>query len=162
MVTIEMIDELRKRVNVSFEDARDALEKCDCDVLEAIIYLEKNGKTSSWKNTFKEVTNQDTSDMKRDFKNWFDKILKLGNNNRLIVRKKANILVNVPLTVVVIGLVVGFYVVIPLLLLAVFTGHRIEFAGIDVSKTKANSYSEKVEDAVKEFKVELNKKERDK
>jgi len=27
MITIEMIDELRKRVDVSFEDARDALEK---------------------------------------------------------------------------------------------------------------------------------------
>ena len=40
-VNLELIDELRKRANVSYEDARDALEKCNGDMVEALIYLEK-------------------------------------------------------------------------------------------------------------------------
>lgn len=41
MITIEQIDELRKRLDVSYEEAKEALEACNGDMLEAIIYLEK-------------------------------------------------------------------------------------------------------------------------
>ena len=46
-VKLELIDELRKRANVSYEDAKDALEKCNGDIVEALIYLEKQNKTKT-------------------------------------------------------------------------------------------------------------------
>ena len=46
-VSIEQVEKLRERTNVSYEEARDALQTSDGDILEAIIALEKEGKTAS-------------------------------------------------------------------------------------------------------------------
>jgi NACalpha-BTF3-like transcription factor len=43
-VTLEMIDELRSRVNVTYEEAKEALENNEGDIVQAIIELEKNKK----------------------------------------------------------------------------------------------------------------------
>ncbi len=40
-VTLEQIDELRNRVNVSYEEAKSTLEKNDGDLIKSIIELEK-------------------------------------------------------------------------------------------------------------------------
>lgn len=45
-VTIEQVEKLQERANVSYEEAKDALEKCEGDILEALIMLEKDGKTA--------------------------------------------------------------------------------------------------------------------
>jgi hypothetical protein len=45
MATIEMVEKLRERARVSYEDAKLALDACGGDMLEAVIYLEKQGKT---------------------------------------------------------------------------------------------------------------------
>lgn len=45
-ITIEQVEKLRERANVSYEEARAALEKADGDLLEAMILLEREGKTS--------------------------------------------------------------------------------------------------------------------
>lgn len=44
MITIEQVEELRKRVNVSYEEAKLALEEVNGDILEAVINLEKKNK----------------------------------------------------------------------------------------------------------------------
>ncbi|MDR2487794.1 MAG: hypothetical protein LBD12_07495, partial [Clostridiales Family XIII bacterium] len=44
-VTLEQIDALKKRANVSYEEARAALEGTEGDLLEALIILEREGKT---------------------------------------------------------------------------------------------------------------------
>lgn len=44
-VTIEQVEKLQQRANVSYEEAKSALENCDGDILEALIMLEKEGKT---------------------------------------------------------------------------------------------------------------------
>ncbi len=40
-VTLEQIDELRNRVNVSYEEAKSTLEKNDGDLIKSIIELER-------------------------------------------------------------------------------------------------------------------------
>ncbi len=64
---------------------------------------------------------------------------------------------NIPLTFLAIATVFAFYIVIPLLLVALFTGHKITFQGKDVEKTCVNDYSTKVENTVNDIKVELRK-----
>ena len=44
MITIEQVDKLKKRANISYEDAKAALEATEGDLLEAVIYLEREGK----------------------------------------------------------------------------------------------------------------------
>jgi NACalpha-BTF3-like transcription factor len=43
-VSLELIEILRERANISYEEAKEALEKCNNDVVEALIYLEKQDK----------------------------------------------------------------------------------------------------------------------
>ena len=44
MASIEMVDKLRSRTGVTYEEAREALDNSQSDMLDALIWLEKNGK----------------------------------------------------------------------------------------------------------------------
>ena len=39
-ITLEQIDLIMKRANVTYTEAKEALEKCGGDTVEALIYLE--------------------------------------------------------------------------------------------------------------------------
>jgi hypothetical protein len=151
-ITIEMVDEVLKRVNVSIEDAAEALELNNCDVLSAIIYLEKNKKvrTSSKEKFEKNIDNTCNS-----LTSWLKKIIHLGNTNYIVIRKDEKIISNLSITITSITLIFGFYVVIPLLILAMLTGHQITFEGSELEKTQANKYSKKIQEEINEIKEKL-------
>ena len=44
MDNFEKVEKLRQHANVSYEEAKEALERSDWDILDAMIYLEKTGK----------------------------------------------------------------------------------------------------------------------
>lgn len=41
MITLEQVEKLRKRANISYDEAKKALEETNGDILQAIINLEK-------------------------------------------------------------------------------------------------------------------------
>ncbi|MDE6420210.1 MAG: UBA/TS-N domain protein, partial [Lachnospiraceae bacterium] len=45
MENYEKVEKLRERANVSYEEAKEALENNNWDILDAMIALEKSGKT---------------------------------------------------------------------------------------------------------------------
>ena len=47
MDKLEKVEKLRERANVSYEDARTALEENGWDLLDAMVALEKSGKTDA-------------------------------------------------------------------------------------------------------------------
>ena len=47
MDKLEKVEKLREKTGVSYEDAKNALEACDYDLLDAIIYLEKLDKVKA-------------------------------------------------------------------------------------------------------------------
>ena len=44
MTNFEMVETLREKANVTYEEARDALEAANWDLLDAMLLLEKEGK----------------------------------------------------------------------------------------------------------------------
>ncbi len=44
MVTLEQVEKLREKTNISYDEAKAALEKTNGDILEAIINLEKENR----------------------------------------------------------------------------------------------------------------------
>lgn len=44
MEQLEKVEKLRERADVSYEEAKEALEACDWDLLDAMVWLEKEGK----------------------------------------------------------------------------------------------------------------------
>ena len=57
----EMVEKLRTKANVSYEEAKAALEKTDWDVLDALVLLEGEGKVSDGQPAA-EYTTQDKGD----------------------------------------------------------------------------------------------------
>ena len=47
MEFFEKVEALREKANVSYEVAKEAMEACNYDMLDAMIYLEKQGKVNS-------------------------------------------------------------------------------------------------------------------
>ncbi|WP_034849582.1 DUF4342 domain-containing protein [Clostridium hydrogeniformans] len=155
MITIEQIDELRKRVNVSYEDAKEALENSNEDILEAILYLEKNGKIK------KEEENKDNgesfSKVACGFIGWCKKWIKKGNRNYLTVTKRDNVILKLSLTISAIIIIIAPYISIPLLILALFTGHKFRVHGEDVDNTKVNDTLNKMSNTADHIKEEFVK-----
>lgn len=124
-VTLEQIDELRNRVNVSYEEAKATLEKNDGDLIKSIIELEKKkGKKTEYKGSFTSITNRLLS-------------LKLSVKNQ-----EGNILLDMPLILILLVFMMAFWVVIFGLILAVLTSCKIKIyrakSSINVDGIKKN------------------------
>lgn len=136
MDKLKLVDRLREKANISYEEAKIALENSNWDILEAMLYLEKHGKVNSpsvsifYSNEYSESyteheethnnddnINSDNSKSKDNFEGIFEAICKVidtGNNIFLQVKKSNRVLVKIPLTVVVVLLFFAFWVIIPL------------------------------------------------
>lgn len=110
-VNLEKIDMLRERVNVSYNEAKEALEKFDGDIVDAIVYLEKD---KNYQTTKKDFSGQ--------AKTFFEKV----NQWKLVVMKKDQTLLNLNLVISTIFALFAFPFTLLMIALALFTGHRIK------------------------------------
>jgi hypothetical protein len=152
-ITLEQIDELRKRANVSFEDARDALEKCDGDLVQALVYLEKNGKIKSTA----------ACEPKESLWDKFKALVKRGNNTRFIIWKKERTILNLSVTLSIIIAILAFHISVIGLLIALILGFRFKFEksngeGLKVNET-FDKMHEDMENIKKKFAVDVLNKE---
>jgi len=123
-VTLEQIDELRKRVNVSYEEAKKTLEKNDGDLIKSIIELEKKKGSKDQK--------------KGGFTNAANKLLALKLS---IKNRDGDTILNVPVVIVLLTFLMSFWTVIILLALALVTSCQINvyrYKGINVNNIKKN------------------------
>lgn len=107
-ITLEKVDKVRERTNVSYADAKYALEQCDGDVLDAIIYLENIKATSEKENK------EGKYESFEEFKTYLKELIKKGNVTRIRIRKDERVIVDVPVNAGIAAGVIG--VVIPPLL----------------------------------------------
>lgn len=144
-VRLENIDELIKRTNVGYEDAKEALENCNDDILEALIYLEKQNKIKSGAANQKEYSLWDK----------IKKLIKKGNETRFIIKKRDSIVLSMPVTAAVIITIIVPYIVGVALVIALITGHRLKFESKNTDTTKVNEVLSKVSDTVDTAKKKL-------
>lgn len=149
-VNLELIEMLRERANISYEEAKEALEKCNNDVVDALIYLEKQDKIK---------TPQNETCCKSGFWATVKKLVKTCNITKLIISKNGNIIIDLPLTIVILVTILMPPLTIIGLLAALFTKHkiRLEKPGceyMEINKTldnmssAASKVSEQVKDAI--------------
>jgi len=180
MITIEQVEELRKRVHVSYEDAKAALEEANGDILEAIIILERENKIAppegggfySTKNhqdhvnsnDINEESNKDKyynnsrvsfSDLLKKFFNLCKKILEKGNKNNFEVLKNGNVEMTIPVTILAILVLFFFWITVPIIVLGLFLGYRYAFSGPDLGKENINSVMDSVANVAENIKKEV-------
>ncbi len=168
MVTFEQVEKLRQKTNISYEEAKKALEETNGDLLEAVINLERQNritppKTGGYYNSKEEVarekevfSSEKTTSRKEksslgdnitSFFKWLGSIIHKGNINNFEVIKDGQRIMMLPLTALVILLLFAFWVVIPLVVIGLIFGYRFQFSGPDLDKTGANQAMNKVSDA---------------
>ena len=108
-VTIDKIDLLRERTNITYSEAQEILEKFDGNVVEALISLENNNKTLKASNINYNTNNnyqhqrrhhqqrQDYSKHKDTAMKWLKKL----HTTYLAISKRGKSIINLPLTIAI-------------------------------------------------------------
>jgi len=116
-INLETIDALRERTQVSYSKAKEALENSNGDLVEAIIYLEAKGYTSTKNN------NEKKGEFKKNTKSFFKKM----NRINFDLLKKGKTTLRLPLAIFLLTLLLAFPFVVMGLLIAIALGYKIEF-----------------------------------
>ncbi|AOR22994.1 DUF4342 domain-containing protein [Clostridium taeniosporum] len=155
-ITLEKVDMIIERTGVSYALAKQALEECDGDVLEALIYLEdsmKNEENVEY-NIHDDKENMNIEELKYFIKDLIHK----GNITRIKIKKEDTELVDIPVNA---GIAAGVIaVLIPPILVAgviaaVATKITIEITKEDGSVEIINKYVSKVSNEVKDKAVDI-------
>ena len=174
-ITLEKVEMVRERTNISYEKAKQALEVCEGDVLEALIYIEKTqGILNDNNEPSKDQEENKTPISMEELKAWFKQIIEKGNVTRIKIKKDDTELIDIPVNAGIAAGVVA--IIIPQILAvgviaAIATQITIEITKEDGSveiinkqiskvandvKNKANDFAEKVKSKVNEMKKDSN------
>lgn len=124
-ITLEQIDLIMQRTHATYSEAKEALEHCNGDIVEALLYLEKASKIKTTK------TNSSTD----SFATFVNKL----NATTFIMRKKDHVYVDVPLSVALIIIILTCHVSLAGLLISLIMGIRIDIHGENDLAQKINS-----------------------
>ena len=184
MTDFEKAEKLREKADISFAEAKEALDKNGGDILDAMIYLERQGKSTipAGGGYFSGVgttalKNQDAyggedsresdksggesfSDTMKRFGRFCMKVLTMGVTNFLDAAKGGDLIFSCPMIAVVFLLVFFFWITVPLFILSLFFGFRYRFRGPDLDRDSVNSVMDSAtdvaEDVKKSFKEHKN------
>ncbi len=141
MVTIEQIDEFRKRTNSSYGDAKYFLEKNQGDLLEAIIDFERTRAGKS--HGFQQKKNKD------DFSKVFAEILQKGFDYRIFVEDKNSTLFSFP--VIFLILLIPVWIIILLFFIFLYIlGYRFSIRNVKNRNIDVNSFFQNINNKMKE------------
>ncbi len=177
MATLDQVEKLREKANVSFEEARGALDASGGDLLEALIYLEKQGKVippvgggyyssesagGDEKEKFydacksQEKHGESFSDMWKRFGRFCVNVINKGNNNFFEAERNGDIIISCPVTVLVLLLIFIFWIIVPLVIIGLFFGFRYHFRGQDLGKESVNRMMDSATDTAEGIKRSFN------
>ncbi|MDR3541325.1 MAG: ubiquitin [Desulfosporosinus sp.] len=181
MTTLEQVEKLRAMANVSYDEARAALDAANGDLLQAIIDLEKQGKVSApsgggyyssektiaageeaykkncWEKENRNCNGGETfiSLLKKFGKLCF-KMLRKSTTNYFEVLKGEQSKASVPVIALVLLLIFAFGVTVPLLIIGLFFGLRYRFNGPDFSGNTINDAMNNAANAAENLKKSMN------
>ncbi len=96
MNELDKVDAIRERTGVSYRTAKEALDRADGDVVSALINLEEEtAEGQTWQKQIKVTGNELVQKV--------ESLIQQGNVRRIIVRHQGRTLMEIPVTVGVIG-----------------------------------------------------------
>ena len=165
-ITIESIDQFMERVpGATYAEVREALIKSDGDVIDAIILLQENSteKENKNKKTFEEVFGKDSDKIKEEI----TELLRKSNVIRIVIEKNGKIIMNIPITVGVVGVVFAPILTLIGLSASVLAKYRKKIENEDegtivdlgeFSEEKLNIIKDMVSSATKDVKQAVDKR----
>lgn len=162
----KLVDKLMENTGISYEEAKEALEANGWDILEAMLYLEQRGRikkpaqgifyTNDYQedyygdrqaNITKVEEKRNSSRGKNDFNGFFEaacRVIDVCNNIFLAIKRNDRVFLKLPLTVLIVLLLFGFWIILPLMIIGLFFD-------IEYFATSKGIYEDKIEEANKVF-----------
>lgn len=180
MEDYKLVEKLKNEANISYEEAKIALEKSNWDILDAFVYLEEKGKvqkpsvgifyTNEYKKNHKNslVTNNKNkgnnyNNTKKDngFEGIFVKVCRIidtCNNIFFEIKKENKIFLKIPVTVIIVLLIFAFGIVIPLYIVGLFFDFEFSLLGNRAQINKINHVLKVISENVKKVKGKLKRR----
>lgn len=164
---IEMVEKLRQKANISYEEAKAALEANNWDLLDAMIALEKQGKVHDDPSTYSTADKAEDAkyqpvnatasakDKNDGFHNFWESCKEIFHKswvNKFCVSKNGVHAVEMPIILFIALLIFGFWIVLPLMIIGLFFGCRYLFVGEDIKSEDVNNVMSKATDCAQEIK----------
>lgn len=174
MEKLKLVDKLKNKANISYEEAKDVLEKSNWDMLEAMLYLEAHVKvqkpsisifyTNESKESYnedgeevnlKKDTNENNFENKNGFEGVFEAICKAidtCNNIFIEIIRNSRVILKIPFTVLIVLLFFAFWIVIPLMIIGLFFNMEFLVSSKKIDVDKINKVFKETSKVVKDVK----------
>ena len=172
MEHIDLVERLMEKANVSYGEAKQALENNNWDILDALIDLERQGKVRSGEGTTHYTTDRESEpasphteasggDNKRRsgweaFWESFCELIRKGMANHFVVERRGETLISIPVLIMLLLVCVCFWLALPLLIVGLFCECHYSFQGSELGRKdvndamgKVSGYAEDIKDSVK-------------
>lgn len=174
MEKLKLIDKLKDKANISYEEAKEALENSNWDILDAFLYLEEKGRVEKpsvsifytnevgYSEKSGEIVKIEETKYKTNnsYQGVFEVICKYidtYNNIFLEIKKKDRLILKLPLTVVIVLLLFMFWIIIPLTIVGLFFDIKLYVYSKRVNTDKANRVLSDISEGAKIVKEKFKK-----
>lgn len=174
MESLELINKLKNEANISYEEAKIALENSNWDILDAFVYLEENGViekpsvsifyTNEYKANYKnsvvannknQENNYDNRKKDNIFEEIFIKVCKIidkYNNIFFEIKRENKTFLRIPIIVIILLLIFTFGIVIPLYIVGLFFDLEFSISGKSREINKINPILKVISTNIKKVK----------
>lgn len=176
MATLEQVEKLRQYANVSFAEAKEALEACGDNLLDAVVYLERKGKVQQPAADGRYDTSADdrqTQSAKTaapppqreyprcrradSFWKTLGDLVKKGLSNHFEVLRRGEVLISIPVIVLIFLLIFTFWITLPLMIVGLFFDCTYHFRGPDLGRDSVNRIVNSASDVAEDIKKNFTK-----
>lgn len=144
-ITLEMVDEVINRTGATYKEAKDALEFCSGDVLDAIVYIETIKSGEGKKNEYKDQSSEIIDSLKE--------LVRKGNVNRIIFEKDDKIILDLPVLAGALGALIFMGPTAVAVIAAIATGCIIK---IEKDTGEIINFNDLTEEKINEVKDKVN------
>ena len=185
MDNLEKAEKIREKTGVSYEDAKKALEACDYDMLDAIVYLETLGKIKgpasvsytsvnageyydrdmgsaefiqAQKNYEKSCKGSDLGETIDKIASWVGSVVKKAWDIKFVVSRKDEEIFRIPLLVLIVLMIVTVFTTLVVLVVGLFCDFRYRLDGVDDVSVNINEFCDRAGNAASDIKKDFQKK----
>ena len=176
MEMLEKVEKLREKANVSYEDAKMALEACNYDMLDALVYLERLGlvqgnsvggyTTTAGGNTSQEFEQAQQTyekdckktsfgDMASRFFKWCGAMIQKGCETSFVVTRFDKEVMAIPVILLVIAALITCQLVVILLIVGLFFNFKYYFRDFESTSVDINQFCEKASETCENIKSDF-------
>ncbi len=182
MTRLEMVEKIHEKTGVTYEQARETLEKCNWDMLDAIVAIEHmnaasakkaepafegtvedpqpiQGEPAPKKRVIRISSSSELGDKVAAALKWLGALIKKGEETHFEISRKEDLVMSISVTSLLLVFLLSWFIPLLLIIAGLFTGYRFRFTGNSVAGKIANSAVNKASAKADEIKTKMSAEE---